>query len=147
MKKRIVIWISCFALILPGCTLFPLKNDEQPFIRSEQHDTTDELVIIVTEAPRQLEEEEADEQAIEPSGETVKPAEIEESEEAAQDLVYCISPVNVRAAGESVAPTIGSLRTGDAVTKVSQEGGWIEIIFEGRPGYVYMDYLSETAPN
>lgn len=139
MKKRILIGVFCFALSLSGCALFPLREGEEPLVRSEKSNVTTEIAIKVTELPTEEEEDK-------PSEQIVKPAEIDESEET-KDLIYCISAVNVRESGGNTSRVIGSLRTGDAATKISQEGGWIEIMFEGLHGYVYMDYMSETPPN
>lgn len=130
MNRRVIILMSCFVLILSACSLFPLKKNEQPLIRNEE---SDESGDGETEGGS--------------SHQVVKPAAIDEVEEQQQqNLVYCISPVNVREAGDSNARVLGALRTGDAVTKLSQEGGWVEIIFEGQIGFVYMDYISETPP-
>ena len=138
MKKRIVIWMSCLALILSGCALFPLKKDEEPLLRNGEGEATLGLVEDIVETP-------VPEEEVKPAGQVVKPAAIEEGEEMAGNLIYCIAPVNVRE-GHSGTRVIGSLRVGDAVVKLGQEGGWIEIMFEGTQGFVYQDYMSDTAP-
>ena len=140
MRKRIILLMFCFILGLSGCALFPLKKDEQPLIRNEieraMEGAAEEKVVEVAEEVPAVKEENHSVQA-------VQPAEVDEVEEEPQDLIYCISPVNVREAGDTVARVIGSLRTGDAVQRIGENGGWIEIIFEGQHGYVYMDYMSE----
>ena len=140
MKKLIVIWMSCFALILSGCTLFPLKKDEQPLLRNDEGEAPLGLVEDIAETPTPVPEEEA-----KPAGQVVKPVAIEEGEGTTENLIYCIAPVNVRE-GHSGTRVIGSLRTGDAVEKLGQEGGWIKIMFEGMHGFVYQDFMSEVAP-
>jgi Bacterial SH3 domain. len=136
MKKLVVIWISCFALILSGCALFPLKKDEQALLRNDEGEATLGLVEEIAETS-------APEEETKPAGQVVKPAAIEDGEGATGNLIYCISPVNVRE-GHSGTRVIGSLRTGDAVAKLGQEGGWIEIEFEGMRGFVYQDFMSEN---
>jgi len=172
MKGRITILASCLVLLLSGCTLFPLREGEQPLVRDEKGEAIVVKEIEVTKTPTEIVEEpleqvaetpeqaeepleqvtESPEQVEEPLEQVAPPAEVDENEEEANeeetsDLVYCISPVNVREAGDTAANVIGELGTGDAVPKISQEGGWVEIIFEGQYGYVYMDYVSEIAPN
>lgn len=137
MKKRIVIGMTCFALVLSGCALFPLKEEVQPLVLGEEDATTDVASENVSEDLAQVEEDK-------PSGQVVKPAGIVESEEETKNLVYCISPVTVREDSSSASLAIGSLETGDAVAKVGQDRGWVEIIFEGRHGYVYGKYVRET---
>lgn len=58
------------------------------------------------------------------------------------NLVYCLSPVNVREGGGSSYPVIGALTAGEAVEKLGQEGSWIKISYKGSIGWVYEKYLS-----
>lgn len=127
MKKRIFLVITCFLLGLSGCALFPIKEDVKPTIKEEEK--TGEIV------------EEA-----EKHGELLAPSAVEEGTDVQGDVIYCISPANVRDAADSSSSVIGSLRTGDEVSKVGQEGGWIEIIFEGQQGFVYEKFMSDIAP-
>ena len=152
MKKRIMIWVSCLALILSGCGLFPLRSGEQPLVRSrsstqnevgEANQNVGEGIAPPVEATEGVDED----LAPPVEAKTVKPAEIDESEEVIKDLVYCISPVNIREEPNNTSRVIGSLRTGDAMTMIRQDAGWVEITFEGMHGYVYMDYISEAPPN
>ena len=129
MKKQMIILLVFLVAMLSGCALFPLKENAKPLIREE-------------EEPLATTKDDVESS----QGEVVKPAAIEEEEEQ-QNLIYCISPVNVREVGDGTARVLGSLRTGDAVVKLRQDGGWIEIFFEGKVGYVYTDYMSETPPN
>ena len=154
MKKRIMIWVSCLALILSGCGLFPLRSGEQPLVRggsSTQNEVGEvnpnQNVGEGLEPPVEATEDVDEDLALPVEAQTVKPAEIDESEEVIKDLVYCISPVNIREEPNNTSRVIGSLRTGDAMTMIRQDAGWVEITFEGMHGYVYMDYISEALPN
>ncbi|NCB93517.1 MAG: SH3 domain-containing protein [Clostridia bacterium] len=61
----------------------------------------------------------------------------------AKNMVYCISPVNVRAGGTNQAAIIGELAAGDAVEKLGEENSWIKIKYEGKEGWVYNKYMSD----
>lgn len=67
--------------------------------------------------------------------------------EEPEEMVYCISPVNVRDAASTQSNVIGTMSAGDAAEKLGQEGGWVKIRFEGREAYVYQDYVSGVRPD
>jgi len=124
MKKRALLVLSCFLLVLSGCVLFPLREEETPTIKAEE-----------------VEGEEAEEH-----GELLAPSEIDEGANTDEDMIYCVSSANVREEASPNARVIGALQTGDAVSKVGEDNGWIEIMFEGQQGFVYERFMSETAP-
>ena len=66
--------------------------------------------------------------------------------EEPREMVYCISPVNVRDAASTQSNVIGTMSAGDAAEKLGQEGGWVKIRFEGQEAYVYQDYVSQVRP-
>lgn len=66
--------------------------------------------------------------------------------EEPREMVYCISPVNVRDAATNQSQVIGALTTGDAVEKLGEERSWIKIKYEGREAWVYEKYMSSEKP-
>ena len=129
MKRKLVIVMLGFLVSLSGCVLFPLREDATPAVISD------------------VDESDEDGQG---SGNLVKPAAIEDGEAgsgANANTVYCISSVNVRDAASSDSNIIGSLRTGDVVSKIGEsDDGWIEIRYEGQSGFVYRQFIGNTPP-
>ena len=126
MKRKLMIVMLGFLVSLSGCVLFPLREDATPVVVNDGDNEEDKG-----------------------SGNLIKPAAIEEGEEESginANTVYCVSPVNVRDAASSNSNIIGSLRTGDAVNKLGESGGWIEIQYEGRSGFVYERFIGNTPP-
>lgn len=66
-----------------------------------------------------------------------------EPTEEPKDWMYCISPVNVRAGAGNQEQILGFLTTGEKVEKIGEDRNWIQIIWEGREGWVYGDYLEK----
>ena len=80
----------------------------------------------------------------------------EDEEDAGQDLpdsgvevestrqtAYVVSSVNVRADALSGSEILGVLDGGDSVTVTGIcANGWYRVIYEGKTGYVWRDYLS-----
>ena len=61
--------------------------------------------------------------------------------------VYVTTDVNVRAAGNLSAVILGGLYAGSGVTQTGYTSdGWIQIQYNGAPGHVWGDYVSEEKP-
>lgn len=133
MKKQVIALLMIFMLLLSGCSLFPLRADEQLSVLQE------------SEAESEVGEQQTKGDS---EDKLIAPAEVDEAakEEEEGDFMYCISPVNIRDAGSSNSSIIDSLRTGDKVRVLSQDGGWIEIVHEGTSGFVHEQFLGNTAP-
>ena len=125
MKKKVLLMLSCFLVGLTGCVLFPLKEDAEPTIKKEVESEIGET---------------------EKHGEPLAPSEVEDGEAVQGNVIYCISSANVRDAASPNSLVIGALQTGEAVSKVSENDGWIEIVFEGQQGFVYEKFMSDVAP-
>ena len=126
--KKVIISLCCLVTLLTGCALFPLRADEEATIRTQ--DIEEESDIVNANA-----------------GTLVKPAAVEEGEEAEeQNIKYCVSAVNIRDAASSNSRVVGMLRTGDKVSVISIDGEWVEIVYEGQRGFVYERFLGTTRP-
>lgn len=66
--------------------------------------------------------------------------------EEPKEMVYCISPVNVREGSSNQAAILGALTAGQAVEKLGEEKSWIKIRFEGKEGWVYGKYVTSEEP-
>lgn len=63
--------------------------------------------------------------------------------EEPKEIIYCSSPVNVRAAADSNSQVLDSLTAGQEVEKIGEDGGWIQIRYEGVEGWVYHKYMTD----
>ena len=73
---------------------------------------------------------------------TPTPSGIEKKEKSGH-MITCTSPVNVRDAASSQSRVIGELAKGDQVEKLGEDGGWVNIRYQGQEAWVYEDYMSE----
>lgn len=55
--------------------------------------------------------------------------------------------VNVRTSPDSQSPKLGEIPGQTIITPVSTEGDWVRVMFEGKEGYVSLQYLSPFLPN
>lgn len=80
---------------------------------------------------------------------TQKPASAAAGTTAAADLnekVYAATAVRVRSSASTGASVLGTLYAGQAVTRHSNTGGWSQVDYNGKKGYVSSQYLTKTAP-
>ena len=67
----------------------------------------------------------------------------EDEVESTRQTAYVVSSVNVRADALSGSEILGVLDGGDSVTVTGIcANGWYRVIYEGKTGYVWRDYLS-----
>jgi uncharacterized protein YgiM (DUF1202 family) len=62
--------------------------------------------------------------------------------EKPREMVYCISPVNVRESSNNQSAIIGALTQGQEVEKLGEENSWVKIDYNGKTGWVYNKYVS-----
>ena len=68
------------------------------------------------------------------------------SESSSSETVYATENVNVRTEASTDGTRLGTLSTGDSVTRTGETNGWSIISYNGQTGYVKSDYLSTTKP-
>lgn len=116
--STVIMWILCSAL-LTGCTLLPLREE----VGSKRGGDVITEIPDAKETPKTL----------------IKPTKIEEPD----NLMYCISAVNIRDAASSNSNVIGELKKGEQVTVLSMDGSWIEVEYKGKSAFVYEKYLGD----
>ena len=48
---------------------------------------------------------------------------------------------NIRAEASSDSEVIGSAQAGEEVTRVGEEGEWVQVEYDGQTGYIYGELL------
>lgn len=138
MRKRtlaVCMLIICM-LSFSGCEAMEVLEDILSVNEAEIRGDGGPKVTITkpSEAPQTPTPEEP---TPEPAASTPEPA------KEPQNVVRCISPVNVRAGSNKDAQIIGALQSGQEVEKLGQEGGWVKISYEGQEGWVYEKYVMD----
>lgn len=141
----IVILCSCF---LSGCSLFPLQEGQDT--GDSQTDVVTSETAVITPEPSETAaptETIAPTETTEPelnyrSEDVIAPVKIPETEAEEDDVMYCISPVNIRAAASPNASILGELMAGEKVTVYGTTDGWVEVRYQGQTAYIYGEYLS-----
>lgn len=64
----------------------------------------------------------------------------------AEQTMYSIDNVNIRAAMSTDSEILGSLAIGDKVEVISEEGDWAKILYNGATAYVAARFLSDSQP-
>lgn len=144
VKKRmsLVVAASLFLMLAAGCgKVFEVTGDILSLsVADTGKDEDDSYSSGEEELPKR-------QVTVKPTQEsTSTPTPTPTPTEEPKEMVYCISPVNVRDAASTGSRVIGTLNTGDAVERLGQEGGWVKILYEGQEAYVYQDYVSSTRP-
>lgn len=144
MKIKFLFLAVCLLLVygLSGCTFSEVIKDilsvnDADLTRKEGPKVEIDDPVMLEDAPQEETQEDT-----ELPEEAVKPTPEEEKEPV--NLVYCLSPVNVREGGGNSYPVIGALTAGEAVEKLGQEGSWVKISYKGSVGWVYEKYLSAS---
>lgn len=142
MKTKVLFLAVCLFVVcgLAGCTFSEVMkdilsvNDANIAKKTGPKVEIDDPVMVEDAA-----QEEAPDSS-QQSADTDEPT--PEVSKEPENLVYCLSPVNVREGGGNSYPVIGALTAGEAVEKLGQEGSWIKIAYKGSEGWVYEKYLS-----
>lgn len=71
----------------------------------------------------------------------------QEQHVAAKKIGYATANVNVRSKPSKDGSILGTLNKGTSVEILGSEGGWYQISFAGKTGYVYSEYISMTNPS
>ena len=65
----------------------------------------------------------------------------EESQSADEETMTAVEDANIRAEASSDSEVIGGVEAGGKVTRLSTEGDWVQIEYEGQTGYIYGELL------
>ncbi|MBS6196360.1 MAG: SH3 domain-containing protein [Clostridiales bacterium] len=134
MKRKMIaagLLVFCM-LVFSGCGVLEVIQDILSVNDAEIH-TDDGPKVTISKPTAQPSPTEEMVPTAEPT-----PTPTEEPE----NIIYCISPVNVRAGSSNQSQVIGALASGDAVEMLGQEGGWIKIRYEGQEAWVYEKYMT-----
>lgn len=63
------------------------------------------------------------------------------------ETVYAKSQVNVRASYSTSSNILGSLNTGDKVTRIGKSSEWSKVTYNGQTAYISSSYLTTTKPD
>lgn len=150
MKKRfgcIGLVSVVYIVLLSGCSLFPLREEASVPSDTQLQDTSEESTESEAIMPESIEPDlntpEPEESSV--PKDVIKPMEIPQenkNKNKYDNVMYCISPVNVRDAASVNSTVIGELSAGEEVTAYNKTEGWIEIDYKGQRAYVYEEYLS-----
>lgn len=99
-------------------------------------ENSEETEALETEAAEETEALET-----ETSGETEAEAPAE-----ADEKVYAVDVVNVRASADTSAEKLGTLEKGTAITRTGTEGEWSIVNYGGVTGYIKTEFLSTEEP-
>lgn len=143
MKIKFLFLVVCLFIVygLSGCTFSEVIKDILSVNDANVAKKTGPKVEI--DDPVTLEDSARSEAEDKPEPEEVEEPTPEETKEP-ENIVYCLSPVNVREGGGNSYSVIGALTAGEAVEKLGQEGSWVKISYKGSVGWVYEKYLSTS---